>query len=219
MQTGGADSGVETENESNDLDIVNVNVTNERGDPILDLPDSGPSSSESDLNQQLGAASSTLLEPETGPSILLGIKDKGDCPPPPPPPTSPNICGTGGGVPEFDITPVIQNFSCDSLDGMIDETEEIPSSICGGQSVMVNMQPVLSSANQIEDEVMERDDASEEEAENSILNVNVISRERPHNNGEYSSPSKRFLSDIPEPDFTDCKSRFYICYWSKIARI
>lgn len=208
MITGG-DSGVETENESNDLDIVNVNVINEQGDPILDLPDSGPSSSESDLNQHLGAGSSTYMGPESGPSILLGIKDKGDDPPPPPPPTSPNICGTGGSEPDFlDVAAAVQNFSCDSLDGMLDETE-----ITGIRQIEVeSMQSALSpqqsslqtSVPVNEDEIMERDDPSGDEAETSTRPI-VINHERPHNNGEYASPSKRFLSDIPEPDFADCK--------------
>ncbi|ODN00472.1 Ankyrin repeat domain-containing protein 54 [Orchesella cincta] len=206
MITGGGDSGVETEG-SNDLDIVNVNVINEQGDPILDLPDSGPSSSESDLNQQLGAAGSSFLGPDGGPSILLGIKDKGDDPPPPPPPTSPNICAGGNGLPEFLDTPVVQNFSSDSLDGMIDETEEeLRPNI--EQSGVVNMEPVLSSHVQpmpvIEDEVMERDELSDEEDHSRNIR-NIINHERPHNGG-FASPSKRFLSDIPEPDFAECAS-------------
>lgn len=216
MMTGGGDSGVETENESNDIDIVNVNVINDQGDPILDLPDSGPSSSESDLNQHLGAGSSTYLGPDSGPSILLGIKDKGDDPPPPPPPTSPNICGTGGSEPDFlDVASAVQNFSCDSLDGMIDETE-----VTGVRQneVIESMQSILSpqqssslhtSVPVNEDEIMERDDPSGDEAETATRPI-AINHERPHNNGEYASPSKRFLSDIPEPDFADCKSYYQI---------
>lgn len=216
MLSGGADSGVETENESNDVDIVNVNVINDHGDPILDLPDSGPSSAESDLNHQLGAVGSSFLGSDGGPSILLGIKVKGDDPPPPPPPTSPNICGTGSGTSEFDdASPVIQNFSADSLDGMIDETDDDlhPSTSMGGQS-HVNINPVLSSPtshqsshhhnhqqsiNVLEDEIMERDEVSDEE---ECTVRNAINHERPSNNGEFGSPSKRFLSDIPEP--ADC---------------
>jgi len=215
MLTGGGDSGVETENESNDLDIVNVNVLNEQGDPILDLADSGPSSSESDLNQQLGAAGSSFLGRDSGPSILLGIKDKGDDPPPPPPPTSPNICAGGsGGMPDFLDTPVVQNFSSDSLDGMIDETEEMLRPTNDQSCDVVSMEPVLSSHNNtqsmpvIEDEVMERDEVSDEEDHSSGGNLrNIINHnnhERPHNGG-FASPSKRFLSDIPEPDFAECK--------------
>lgn len=218
MITGG-DSGVETENESNDVDIVNVNVVNEQGDPILDLPSSGPSSSESDLNQQLGAASSSFLGPDSGPSILLGHKDKSDDPPPPPPPTSPNICGTGGGIPSdfLDVNnPAIQNFPCESLDGMIDETEEVVSE---QSATGIGMQPVLpsQSSNVIEDEIMERDDVSEEE---EVTIRGILNHERPHN-GDYSSPSKRFLSDIPEPEFVVCSkfSRKTTFLWDSLRFI
>ncbi|XP_021951007.1 uncharacterized protein LOC110848170 isoform X2 [Folsomia candida] len=102
MATAGTDSGVETGNESNDLDdiSINVNVINEMGDPIS-LEDCRHSSSfESGLNQF----------PNQSPG-----SDEKDVPPPPPPPTSPNICGSdlflddvGGG----------NEFSSDSLDGM-----------------------------------------------------------------------------------------------------
>jgi len=99
MAAAGTDSGVETGNESNDLDdiSINVNVINEMGDPVAleDCPHS--SSYESGLNNF----------PNQSPS-----SDEKDVPPPPPP-TSPNICGTGSC--QF---PGLDEFSSDSLDGM-----------------------------------------------------------------------------------------------------
>lgn len=115
MATGGTDSGVETGNESNDLDdIINVNVINEMGDPISNnLEDCPHSSFESGLNHFHNQSPGS---------------DEKDVPPPPPPPTSPNICGTGSD--QSDLFLDGENcgrneFSSDSLDGMQgDPTED-----------------------------------------------------------------------------------------------
>jgi hypothetical protein len=113
MATAGTDSGVETGNESNDLDDISVNVINEMGDPIA-LEDCQHSSSfESGLNN---------LFPNPSP-----CSDEKDVPPPPPP-TSPNICGTGSSDDLFqdeDDGGGRHEFSSDSLDGMQgDPTED-----------------------------------------------------------------------------------------------
>lgn len=113
MATAGTDSGVETGNESNDLDDISVNVINEMGDQIeLQLQDCQHSSS-------FDCGLNNLNFPNQSPSS----NDEKDVPPPPPP-TSPNICGTGTDLFQDDEDGNCvgggggHEFSSDSLDGM-----------------------------------------------------------------------------------------------------
>lgn len=126
MATGGTDSGVETGNESNDLDdiSINVNVINEMGDSIAleDCPHS--SSFEAGLNHF----------PNQSPG-----SDEKDVAPPPPPPTSPNICGTGCDPDEDVVGPELCSDSLDVMQGDLAEDCELDDDGGGGEGTMDEM--------------------------------------------------------------------------------
>jgi len=131
----GTDSGVETGNESNDLDdiSINVNVINEMGHqipmPLEDCPESplpcSSSSFESGLHGFLHHHQSTGSPGS----------DEKEAVPPPPPPTSPNICEPGYGG-----TSSSCQFSGDFQTDSLDNIHLMPGSIVNHTNLGDNLE-------------------------------------------------------------------------------